>query len=120
MCSLTQSKVTYMINELKNSGYSLESIKEAFEYIYACSETERISGVKKTAPNLLKTATRNLSIYTYILRLSVKEMISDWEKANYGRLSAKNISMYDLICKMCLERADKLISENISTHNLCN
>ena len=120
MCSLTQNKQEFLINSLMNLGYQLETIKRAFKYISDCSETERIIGVRKMGPNLLKESTKTYSIYTCILKFSVEEMISNWNSSSYGRLSLKNIEMYRMVCKMFLQKADNLINENLSINTLCN
>ena len=103
-----------------NLGYQLESIKRAFKYISDCSETERVIGVRKMGPNLLKESTKTYSIYTCILKFSVEEMLSDWNSSSYGRLSSKNIEMYTMVCKLCLEKSNNLISENLCGNTLCN
>lgn len=124
MNTLTSRKTKQITSKLKELGYSSDTIEKTIQHIYECTEIERKNGIKKMAPNLIRSSTKTLSIYTHILKYSIQEMLSDWDAKEIGRLSQKNIELYKHLCKLCLDSADKLIKSKfqinsfISNNNL--
>ena len=86
-------------NDLINAGFGKEVIEDSFKKIRYYNNTERRRGYKKVSPLLINYAANHESPYSYILKVTLEQVMKEWEEKNFGRISKENISAYEIVFK---------------------
>ena len=111
MSSYVHDKEEIIISILLNRGFSKIAIDNAFLRINSYKKAEHKTGNKKMTPQLIEKACTNISIYTYILKEALIDMLNDWNSENYGKLAERNIEAYKEICMGYYKRVNSLLTE---------
>jgi len=109
MSSCIQVNDKEMKDFLRNAGFSNEDIENAFVKVIGCKDNERKNGGKKMGPYLINEASSDVTIYTYILRKALKDILNDWEDDKLGKIARKNIETYKKVCTTYYEKVNKLL-----------
>lgn len=110
MHSCVRKERTGLISTIQDAKYSLPEIERAFNRIAYYKNAERKSGKKRMSVRTIKEATEERSVYTYILKAALKDMLQDWKKGKLGRLTEKNVQTYVEVCTTYSERIERLLS----------
>lgn len=111
MYTYARKKKRILTPILQSAGYSLGDIEHAYIRITYYKNAERKSGKKRMPVRTIKDATQDLSIYTYILKDVLSEMLKDWEARKFGRLAERNVGTYKRVCSTYLEQIEKLLTK---------
>lgn len=100
-----------MTSILNAAGYSLKDINNAYRRVEHYHITQRDKGDKRMAQSIVRNILSKKSIYTYILRETLRNWKEDWENGIIGRISKKYLSIYKNICEIFYNEAVKMLSD---------
>lgn len=89
---------------LLNVGYREEEIKRGFKRLEDYGDLERRKGCKKMSAKLVKYAITSKSLYSYVLKETLDEIIKNWNQMRFGKIIRKNFGVYKEICNKCYEK----------------
>lgn len=95
---------------LRSAGYSSSEIDRSFSRVAYYKNMERKSGKKQMAVRMIKEATQERSVYTYILKDALKGMLGDWDESKLGRLTERNLDTYQKVCGSYLKQIEGLLT----------
>eukprot|EP00826_Nyctotherus_ovalis_P066932 TRINITY_DN9951_c0_g1_i12.p1 TRINITY_DN9951_c0_g1~~TRINITY_DN9951_c0_g1_i12.p1 ORF type:complete len:225 (-),score=23.52 TRINITY_DN9951_c0_g1_i12:67-741(-) len=95
---------------LRSAGYSSSEIDRSFSRVAYYKNMERKSGKKQMAVRMIKEATQERSVYTYILRDALNSMLGDWDESKLGRLTERNLDTYQKVCGTYLKQIEGLLT----------
>jgi len=98
MHSVTRKQRTQLVGILLEAGFLMPDIEHAFYEIGCYNDMERQKGKKKISQSLVRRISTDKSIFTYILRETLGQMLSNWDQEKYGRLTKKNVGTYRDVC----------------------
>lgn len=98
MYTCVREKRMEYVKILQEKGFHLADIENAFVRIANFRSAERRTGRKKMGLKMVKVATQQRSIYSYILRDALESMLFEWSTGRLGRLSQQNLDIYSQVC----------------------
>ncbi len=98
MHSCTRKQRNELVTILMAAGFSMTDIEHAFYEIGCYNDMERQKGKKKISQSLVKRIASDKSIYTYVLRETLHNMLESWQDGKFGRLTQKNVATYKEVC----------------------
>ncbi len=94
---------------LTREQYSSAAIEKAFGKVALYSEMESTKGEQKRSQSVLKRMVMKKSVYTFILKETLQDMINDWNNGQIGRVSRKNLRIYSNVCNKLYKETRKLL-----------
>lgn len=110
MCTLVRTQRTDMVELLKQAGYTKVRIEHVFFKISQYKDIERDPENKKTYLLVCKMIAKK-SIYTYILKETLCDMIKKWDSGSQGRIASSNLHIYQELCNAYYNEAIKTLGE---------
>lgn len=107
---ITNRKGEYM-GVLEEKGYAKPTIERAFNRVSALKRNERKSGKKTAGMRMIKLATQERSVYTYILKDALHAMRTSWSLKGLGRIAQRNMQTYQEMCTQYSQSIDKLLKD---------
>lgn len=104
MNTYTNKSKAKLTELLLNIEYEEKKIKKAFEKLEYYGYLERKKGCKKMSAKLIKYAITTKSIYSYILKETLEDIIQNWNQMNFGKIIRKNLGVYREICSKFYEK----------------
>ena len=86
-------------NLLNSLGYTQQDIEHAFCKINYANSVEKGTEIYKKARCILDKILEKKSIYGFILKDSLEEMINNIQEKKLGKITAKNAKIYIEVCK---------------------
>lgn len=83
---------------LQEKGFTKTTVERAFNRIAIFKNAERKSGKKRLGMNMIKQATEERSVYTYVLKDALTSMLLNWGAKDLGRLAERNLAIYKSVC----------------------
>lgn len=87
---------------LKNKGYNDVKIRTAFETIRQYKTSDNPKSIEKKSQYRIQQILKNKSIITIILKETLINLLDDWSKGDYGKISKMNITLYIETCRELL------------------
>ena len=106
-----------LIRALLRESYKMHEIEHAFYKISCCMDCDKIQGKKHNAQELIKKFAHTFSIYTYILRDTLKSMIDIWKQGLIGKVSKDNLKVYQEVCQGYHQAVLRLIAQSTTRAN---
>lgn len=98
-----------LIKLLQAASFTSSDIERAFTRIAYYKNAERKSGKKRMSVRMIKDATQERSIYTFILKDALTSMLHDWNEGRLGRLTERNVTTYKKVCGSYLDQIEELL-----------
>lgn len=99
-----------LVQILQTANFTFGEIERAFTRIAYYKNAERKSGKKRMSVRMIKEATQERSIYTFILKDALTSMLQDWNEGKLGRLTERNVTTYKKVCGSYLNQIAELLS----------
>lgn len=113
MWSFTRSRKAEVLEMLKKVGYSITRIEHVFFKISQYNDIEKNNGNKKKTRLLICKMIAKKSIYTYILKETLHDMIQKWDSGKLGRVASNNLTTYQELCNIYYNAALKTLAETM-------
>lgn len=111
MSACIQVKREKLTENLLDAGFSAPSIETAYTKIFYCKDTERKSGRKSMTPRLINEAANEVTIYTYILKEALEDMLNEWGTEKLGKVAEKNLEVYKEVCTSYYDKVKMLLKK---------
>lgn len=111
MHTCTRKKKESLTLVLQNAGYNINEIEHAYGRITYYKNAEKKGGKKRMSIRTIKEAAQEVSIYTYLLKDALSDMLEDWNARRLGRLTKKNVAIYQKVCSIYLKHIEELLSK---------
>lgn len=112
MHSCVLSKKDEYIKLMQEQGFTRMTVERAFNRIAIFKNAERKSGKKRLGMNMIKQATEERSVYTYILKDALSSMLLNWDAKDLGRLAERNLATYKSVCTEYYKSINELLKNN--------
>lgn len=111
MSALIQEKKAHLQGFLRKVGFNDGDIEDGFVKVIGCKDTERMSGNKKMGPQLINDAVDDKTVFTYLLKETLENMLKDWDENKIGKVAKKNIETYRKVCMVYYEKVKTLLKK---------
>eukprot|EP00831_Metopus_contortus_P040870 TRINITY_DN3201_c0_g1_i5.p1 TRINITY_DN3201_c0_g1~~TRINITY_DN3201_c0_g1_i5.p1 ORF type:complete len:213 (-),score=15.62 TRINITY_DN3201_c0_g1_i5:206-844(-) len=105
-----EERKTDLTEILLKEGFSQECIDMAYTSIVTASENEIKKGTTKKAQRVISKMAESFSIYSFLLRDTLKSMLATWERKEYGKMYRKSLPLYKDFCVQYLMRVNHIIN----------
>lgn len=95
---------------LSKAGYKNEEIEHAFLKLNYYNDLERNNGRKKKTRRIVRKMISRKSLYTYIIRVTLEDMMKKWTDGKLGRVAESNLNIYKEVCTVFYKEALKVLN----------
>lgn len=96
---------------LRTRGFGENEIANAFLCISQLRELDKAKGVAKRQQDSINFMVRKKTIYTFILKETLQELMEGWETGKRGRIMEDNVQVYMAVCKEYHRRCCEILSQ---------
>lgn len=98
-----------LIAILLKAGYQATEIEHGFFELSNYSELEQHNVTKKQTERTVKKMVSKKSVFTYMIRECLQDLINKWENGKLGRVAENNLHIYKEVCKVYYNEAIKTL-----------
>lgn len=95
---------------LLEAGYLDEEIRKEVISLKLYNEAQ-LKQDSKTFQRAIEEILENKVILTYLLKLTLDQLIASWEEGNHGKIASRNLKSYKEICQPYYKKAIQILAK---------
>lgn len=97
-----------IVNLLQSLGYTKVEIEHAFFTVSCYNGEQNNAGNIENSQSIIKKIVSSISIFTYILRESLRTMVNKWDEGKLGKVAKTNLETYRYVATKLFEETKSI------------